>query len=53
MCMVRMDNKWIGLDTALQVQALLFEMQFIMWTRLLSEWLSSPQKFAGSFPCSW
>jgi hypothetical protein len=39
MCVVRMDNKWIGLDTALHVQALLFEMQFMMWTGLLLEWL--------------
>jgi hypothetical protein len=49
MCVVWMDNKWIGLDTALKVQAVLFEMQFMMGTGLLSEWHQAVQQLGESF----
>jgi len=44
MCVVRMDNAWVGWDTAIKVQALLFEMQFMMWAGLLSEWHQAVQQ---------
>jgi hypothetical protein len=52
MCVVRMDNKWVGLDTALKVQAVLFEMQFMMWAELLSEWHQGVQQVIF-WPCAW
>jgi hypothetical protein len=49
MCVVRMDNEWIGLDTALQVQALLFGMQLMMWTGLLLEGCQAVQQLGECF----
>jgi hypothetical protein len=49
MCVVWMDNEWIGWDTAWRAQALLFGIQLMMWTGLLLDGCQAVQQLGECF----